>query len=90
VALTAERNTRIDRSKRQVPIIWENCNIDPYDRPIGTENLKVEPEEEAEADKTGPYIVRSEVEKFLKVMRDRMLLNTMTDYNCWQNVVSEC
>ena len=37
-----------------------------YDRPNQPENLEVEPEEEADTDEKGPYILQSEVKKLLR------------------------
>jgi hypothetical protein len=48
-----------------------NCITELYDRLNRPETLKVEPEEEVDADKKGHYILRSEVEKAIKVMRDQ-------------------
>jgi len=57
--------------KRQVLKIWENYVIELYDRPNRLETLEVEPEEEVDTDKKGPYILQSEVEKAIKEMRNR-------------------
>jgi hypothetical protein len=42
-----------------------------YDRANRPENLNVEPEEEVDEDHKGPQILRSEVEKAIKEMRDK-------------------
>jgi hypothetical protein len=46
----------------QVLKIWENYITELQDRPNRPEILEVEPEEEEDADKKGPYILQSEVE----------------------------
>ena len=51
--------------------IWENYVTELYDRPNRPETLKVEPEEEVDKDKKGPYVLQSEVEKAIKEMRNR-------------------
>jgi len=56
--------------QRQVLKIWENYVTELYDRPNRPETLEVEPKEEADTDK-GPYILKSEVEKAIKEMRNR-------------------
>jgi hypothetical protein len=43
-----------------------------YDRANRLENLNVEPEEEVDEDHKGPDILRREVEKAIKEMRDKM------------------
>ena len=57
---------------RQVLKIWENYVTELYDRPNQLETLEIEPEEEADTDEKGPYILQSEVEKAVKEMRHRM------------------
>jgi len=42
-----------------------------YDRPNRPETLEVEPEEEVDTDKKGPYILQSEVEKAIKEMNKK-------------------
>jgi hypothetical protein len=42
-----------------------------YTRPNRPKNLEVEPEEEVDADEKGPYVLRSEVEKAIKEVRDK-------------------
>jgi hypothetical protein len=42
-----------------------------HDGPNQSETLEVEPEEEVDADKKGPYILQSEVEKAVKEMRNK-------------------
>jgi hypothetical protein len=49
---------------------WESCITELHDRPNRPETLEVEPEEEVDADETGPYILQSEVEKAVKEMRN--------------------
>ena len=51
--------------------MWESCIRELYDRPNWRENLEVETEEEVEAEEKGPFIMRSEVEKAIKEMRDK-------------------
>ena len=46
--------------------ITELCNW-----PNQPQNLEVEPEEEADADEKGPYILQCEVEKAIKDKRDK-------------------
>ena len=48
--------------------IWDNYVTELYDQP---ETLEVEPEEEVDTDKKGPYILQSEVEKAFKETRNR-------------------
>jgi hypothetical protein len=42
-----------------------------YDRANRPENLNVEPEEQVDKDHKGPHLLRSEVEKAIKEMRDK-------------------
>jgi len=42
-----------------------------HDRPNRPETLEFEPEEEVDADKKGPFILQSEVEKGIKEMRNK-------------------
>jgi len=51
--------------------IWENYITELYDRPNRPETLEVEPEEEADTDEKGPYILQSELEKATKEMRNK-------------------
>ena len=51
--------------------IWENYITELHDRPNRPVTLEVEPEEEVDADEKGPYILRSEVEKAIKEMRNK-------------------
>jgi len=51
--------------------IWENYITELYDRPNRPETLDVEPEEEADTDEKGPYILQSELEKATKEMRNK-------------------
>jgi len=51
--------------------IWEICIKEIHDRPNRPENPEAEPEEEIDADEKGPYILRSEVEKSIKEMRNK-------------------
>ena len=57
----------------QVLKICENYITELYDRPNRPETLDVEPEEEVDTDEKGPYtsILRSEVEKAIKEMRNK-------------------
>jgi hypothetical protein len=55
----------------QVLKIWENYITELYDRPNQPETLDVEPEEEVDTDKKGPYILQSEVVKAIKEMRNK-------------------
>jgi hypothetical protein len=57
--------------QKQVLKIWESFVAELYDRANRPENLNVEPEEEVVADHKGPHILRSEVEKAIKEMRDK-------------------
>jgi len=57
--------------QRQVLKIWKNYITELYDRPNRPETLEVEPEEEADTDEKGPYILQSEVEKAIKKMRNK-------------------
>jgi hypothetical protein len=54
----------------QVLKIWENYISEVYDRPDRPKTLEVEPEEEVHTDEEGPNILRSEVEKAIKEMRN--------------------
>ena len=51
--------------------IWENYVTELYDRLNRPETLEVEPEEEVDTDEKGPHILKSEVEKAIKEMRNR-------------------
>jgi hypothetical protein len=51
--------------------ISENYITELHDRPNRPKTLKVEPEEEVDADEKGPYILQSEVEKAIKEMRNK-------------------
>ena len=51
--------------------IWENYITELHDRLNRPVTLEVEPEEEVDADEKGPYILRSEVEKAIKEMRNK-------------------
>jgi len=55
----------------QVLKIWENFITELYDWPNRLETLEVEPEEEVDADKKGPYILQSEVGKAIKEMNKK-------------------
>lgn len=50
--------------------MWENYIIDLCGQPNWPENLKVQPEEDVDAEENGPYILQSEGEKAIKEMRD--------------------
>jgi hypothetical protein len=58
-------------NQKQVLKIWEIYVEELYDRANRPENLNVEPEEEVREDDKGPQILRSEVEKAIKEMRDK-------------------
>jgi hypothetical protein len=51
--------------------IWENYVTELYDRPNRPETLEVEPEEEADTDGKGPYILQKKKKKAIKEMRNR-------------------
>jgi len=51
--------------------IWEKYVTKIYDWTNRPETLEVEPEEDVDTDKKGPYILQSEVEKAFKVMRNK-------------------
>jgi hypothetical protein len=51
--------------------IRENYITELYNRPNRLETLEVEPEEEVDTDKKGPYILQSEVQKAIKEMRNK-------------------
>jgi hypothetical protein len=53
-------------NKKQALKIWEI-----YDRANRPENLNVEPNEKVDEDHKGPHILRTEVEKVIKEMRDK-------------------
>jgi len=55
----------------QVLKIWENYITELYDRPNRPETLEVEPEEEVDTDEKEPFILKSEVEKTIKEMRNK-------------------
>jgi len=55
----------------QVLKIWGNYMTELHNRPNRPETLKVEPVEEVDTDKKGPYILQSEVEKVIKEMRNK-------------------
>jgi hypothetical protein len=57
--------------QKQVFKIWEIYVAELYDRANRPENLNVEPEEEVDADLKGLHILRSEVEKAIKEMKDK-------------------
>jgi hypothetical protein len=57
--------------KKQVLKMWEIYVEELYDRDNRPENLNVEPEEEVDEDHKGLHILRSEVEKVIKEMRDK-------------------
>jgi hypothetical protein len=68
---TEESKGNIRVNKRQVLKIWENYITELYDQPNRPENLEVETEGEVDADEKGLYILQSEVEKAIKMMRDK-------------------
>ena len=51
--------------------IWENYVTELYDQTNRPETLEVEPEDEVNADEKGSYVLRGEVEKAIKEMRNR-------------------
>ena len=51
--------------------IWENCITELYDWPNRPENLDVKPEKEVDTDEKGPYILKSDVEKAIKEIRNK-------------------
>jgi hypothetical protein len=57
--------------QKEVLKIWEIYVEELYNRANRQENLNVEPEEEVDEDHKGPHILRSEVEKAIKKMRDK-------------------
>jgi hypothetical protein len=65
----SQGNRIIEQS--QVLKILENYITELHNRPNRPETLKVEPEEEVDADEKGPYILQSEVEKAIKEMRNK-------------------
>ena len=65
----SQGNRIVERS--QVLKVWENYITELHDRPNRPVNLEVEPEDEVDAEKKGPYILRSEVEKAIKEMRNK-------------------
>ena len=50
--------------------MWENYVTEIYDRPNRPETLEDEPEVEVDTDEKGPFILKSEVEKAVKEMRN--------------------
>jgi len=50
--------------------IWENYITELYDRANRPQTLEVEPEEEVDTEKKGPYIFRIEEEKAIKELRN--------------------
>ena len=54
--------------------LYHNNETELYDQPNRPETLEVEPEEEVDTDKKGPYILQSEVEKAIKEMRNKKLM----------------
>jgi guanylate kinase len=61
-------NSQVNRivDQRQVLEIWENYVTELYDRPHRPEYLEIEPNEEVDTDKKGPYILEVEVEKIFR------------------------
>jgi hypothetical protein len=51
--------------------IWENNITQLYDPANRQENLEVETEEEVDADEKDSYILRTELEKATKRMKDK-------------------
>jgi hypothetical protein len=64
----SQGNMTVD--EKQVVKIWETYVEELYNRANQQENLNVEPEEEDE-DHEDPHILRSEVKKTIKEMRDK-------------------
>jgi hypothetical protein len=57
--------------QKQVLEVWE-IYVEELSNPDNQpENLNVEPEEEIDEDHKGPHILRSEVEKAIKVIREK-------------------
>jgi len=59
--------------------IWENYITELYDRPNRLQTLEVEPEEEIDTEKKGPYIFRSEFEKAIKELRNKKATGNVDD-----------
>ena len=57
--------------QKQVLKNWENYVTELLDRPNRRETREVEPEEEVDTDEKSPYILKSEVEKAIKEMRNK-------------------
>jgi hypothetical protein len=57
--------------KSQMLKIWENYITELYDQPNQPETLEVKPEEEVDTDEKRPYILQSEVEKAIEIMRTK-------------------
>jgi hypothetical protein len=55
----------------QVLKIWENYITELHNRPNRPVTLEVEPEEEVDADEKGLYILQSEVEKAINVVKNK-------------------
>jgi hypothetical protein len=64
----SQRNRIVDQ--RHVLKIWGNYITELYNRPNRLETLEAEPEE-VDTDEKGPHILKSEVEKAIKEMRNR-------------------
>jgi hypothetical protein len=71
--------------------IWKNYITELYDRPNQPETLEVEPEEEIDTDKKGPYILQNEIKKTIKKMRTRrlqeMIMYLEMCSNYWEKIV---
>jgi len=51
--------------------MWENYITELHDRTNRPETLEVEPELDVDAEEKGPYVLKSEVEKAIKEMRNK-------------------
>jgi hypothetical protein len=65
----SQGNVIVDEGK--VMKFWKNYIRELNDQPKQPHNLEVKPAEEVDADEKGPYIFQSEVEKFIKDMKDK-------------------
>ena len=55
----------------QVLKVWENYITELHGRPNRPQTLEVEPEEEVDTDEKGSYILKREVGKAIKEMRNK-------------------
>jgi hypothetical protein len=65
----SQGNIIIDQ--KRVLQIWEHYIAEFYDRANRPEYLEVEPQAEVDEDEKGPYILKNEMEKAIKDMRDK-------------------